>query len=48
MANLLGDDFGERIQDLVQRSIASSLEPPEPPPAKPKKRPFWSRRGRGA
>jgi hypothetical protein len=38
-ASVLGDDFGERIHDFVQRSIADSLTPPPPPP----KKSFWSR-----
>jgi class 3 adenylate cyclase len=43
-ASVLGDDFGARVQDFVQRSIHDSLTPPEPPP---KRRTFWSRFGRG-
>jgi class 3 adenylate cyclase len=43
-ASVLGDDFGERIHDFVQRSIADSLTPAPPP--KPKKKSFWSRFGR--
>jgi class 3 adenylate cyclase len=43
-ANVLGDDFDQRIEDLVKSSIAGRLpgaSPPEPP-----SKPFWSRFGR--
>jgi class 3 adenylate cyclase len=43
-ANVLGDDFEQRIEDLVKSSIAGRLpgaSPPEPP-----SKPFWSRFGR--
>ena len=43
-ANVLGDDFDQRIEDLVKSSIAGKLpgaSPPEPP-----SKPFWSRFGR--
>jgi class 3 adenylate cyclase len=43
-ANVLGDDFEQRIEDVVKSSIAGRLpgaSPPEPP-----SKPFWSRFGR--
>jgi class 3 adenylate cyclase len=43
-ANVLGDDFEQRIEELVKSSIAGRLpgaSPPEPP-----SKPFWSRFGR--
>jgi class 3 adenylate cyclase len=49
-ADLLGDDFGRRVEDFVMRSIAGALPadvgapPPTPPRRAPKR--FWSRFGR--
>ena len=43
-ANVLGDDFEQRIEELVKSSIAGRLpgaSPPDPP-----SKPFWSRFGR--
>jgi class 3 adenylate cyclase len=47
-ADILGDDFEQRVEDFVKRSIAGTLPfgpPPEQPPAPPKS--FWSRFRRG-
>src|SRR5206468_9220198 len=43
-ANVLGDDFDQRIEDFVKASITGAFPraaPPEPP-----SKPFWSRFGR--
>jgi class 3 adenylate cyclase len=45
-ANILGDDFDQRIGEFVKRSIEASLATPEAGPPPPRKKPFWSRRGR--
>jgi hypothetical protein len=43
-ANILGDDFDQRIEDFVKRSIAGAF-PGAAPPERPSK-PIWSRFGR--
>ena len=54
-ADVLGDDFEQRIEDFVKRSIAGAIPrggpspspPPPPPPPRRRSKSFWSRFRRG-
>jgi class 3 adenylate cyclase len=40
-ADILGEDFDQRVQDYVKKSLAGVLQPPAPPA--PRSKSFWSR-----
>jgi class 3 adenylate cyclase len=45
-ADILGEDFKQRIEDFVKQSISGALpggKPPPPPPPPPPSKPFWAR-----
>jgi class 3 adenylate cyclase len=42
-ADILGEDFDQRVQDYVRQSLAGTFVPGPPPPAPPPSKSFWSR-----